>query len=176
MRRWVRGSLGVLFAFGLVVGGGVASAQGGSGVRDVDWRNAQYTVPPVGPCPEQFVPFTDGAAEVGNWVYRLAPDLPVGYADVTGEGVEDALLFVECGPRNSEYSRALVGVTTGSDARIQPLGTVVSPPVWTQVPNQVTVHDGDIAVRIEDFDTGATWTEHYRWAQSARAFVRVDGQ
>ena len=34
----------------------------------------------------------------------------------------------------------------------------------------------DIAVRINDFDTGQGHTEHYRWASSAQAFVRIDGQ
>ncbi|WP_246025458.1 hypothetical protein [Saccharopolyspora antimicrobica] len=137
----------------------------------MDWRNAEFTVPAVGPCPQQSVAFAGGAAEVGNWVYRFTPEREVGFADVTGEGVEDALILVECGPRDSEYSRALVAMTEGP----QPLGTVVSPPVWTQVPDGFTVHDGEIAVRIEDFDTGGSWTERYRWAQSARAFVRVDG-
>ncbi|MCI2422864.1 hypothetical protein MOQ72_36110 [Saccharopolyspora sp. K220] len=173
----VRAALAVVFAAGLVAAGGSASAQSGTGVRDVDWRNAQFTVPPVGPCPEQAVSFTDGAALVGNSVYRFTPDREVGYADVTGEGVEDALILVECGPRDSEYSRALIAMTTSPDgAAIRPLGTVVSPPVWTQVPTEFTVWHGDIALFIEDFDTGQHWTEYYRWAQSAQAFVRIDGQ
>ncbi|GAA4619522.1 hypothetical protein [Saccharopolyspora hordei] len=154
----------------VVVAGSPAVAQAPEGVRDVDWRNAEFTVPRVGPCPQQPVPFTDGAAEVGDWVYRFTPEREVEYADVTGEGVEDALLLVECGPRNAEYSRALVAVTEGP----RPLGTVVSPPTWRQVPQSCTVQDGVIAVEVEDFDTGGTWTERYRWAQSAQAFVRID--
>ncbi|WP_246470853.1 hypothetical protein [Saccharopolyspora phatthalungensis] len=167
----------VVLAAGLLAGGGAASGQAAPGVRDVDWRNAEFTVPPVGPCPEQSVRFADGAAEAGDSVYRFTPEREIGYADVTGEGVEDALILMDCGPRNSEYSRALIAMTTGPDGvAVRPLGTVVSPPVWTQVPNRFTISQGDIAVGLEDFDTGQNWTEHYRWAQSARAFVRVDGR
>ncbi|MDA3643448.1 hypothetical protein LZ318_09295 [Saccharopolyspora indica] len=161
----------VVVAAGLVLAGGSATADPASDVREVDWPNAEFVVPAVGPCPQQVVDFTGGAAEAGGWVYRLTPERQVEFADVTGEGVVDALILVECGPPNSEYSRALVAMTEGP----QPLGTVVSPSVWTQVPDGFTVHDGEISVRIEDFDTGGSWTERYRWAQSARAFVRVDG-
>ncbi|MGP4017933.1 hypothetical protein [Saccharopolyspora sp. 5N708] len=175
-KSWVA-ALAVVFAAGLVAGGGSAAAQSASGVRDVDWRNAQFTVPLVGACPEQAVSFTGGAAQAGNSVYRFTPGREIGYADVTGEGVEDALILMECGPRDSEYSRALIAMTTSQDGiGIRPLGTVVSPPVWTQVPTEFTVWHGDISVLVEDFDTGQTWTEHYRWAQSAQAFVRIDGQ
>jgi hypothetical protein len=175
-KSWMRTAWAVAFAVVLLAGGGAASAQSVQGARDADWRNAQYVVPPVGPCPEQVVRFADGAAVVGNWVYRFAPEREVGHAEVTGEGVEDALILMECGPRDSEYSRALIAMTTGPDGiAVRPLGTVVSPPVWTQVPSEFTASQGDIAVLIEDFDTAESWTEHYRWAQSAQAFVRVDG-
>ncbi|MER7010145.1 hypothetical protein ABT324_01780 [Saccharopolyspora sp. NPDC000359] len=160
----------VLVTAGLVLAGGSATAEPAEGVRDVDWRDTEFVVPPVGPCPQQSVPFSDGAAVVSGWVYRFTPERQVEYADVTGEGVEDALILVECGPQNSEYSRALVAMTEGP----RPLGTVVSPPVWTQLPTDLTVRAGEISVRIEDFDTGGAWTERYRWAQSAQAFVRIN--
>ncbi|GAB3685723.1 hypothetical protein [Saccharopolyspora tripterygii] len=173
MRTRIASSAGVLVAAALLAGGGVAAAD----VQQVDWRNAEFDVPPVGSCPQQRVSFNDGAGEAGDRVYRFAPDKPIGYADVTGEGVEDALILVECGPRDAEYSRALIGMTTDpGGTEPHPLGTVVSPPVWTQVPEEFQVFHQDIAVWINDFDTGQGHTEHYRWASSAQAFVRIDGQ
>ena len=53
---------------------------------------------------------------------------------------------------------------------------MVDPPTWTQYPFDFTVWYGDIAVAMGDYETGQTWTEYYRWAPSAGAFVRVDGQ
>lgn len=146
------------------------------GVREVDWRNASFTVPQISGCPRQQVDFRQGAGTAGNSVYRFTPERRIEYADVTGEGVEDALILMDCGPRNSEYSTALIAMTTGpgGDSAL-PLGTVASPGVWTQVPTGFTVRDGVIAVAIEDWEAQRTWTEHYRWAASARAFVRVDG-
>ncbi|TDC90104.1 hypothetical protein E1161_19615 [Saccharopolyspora aridisoli] len=173
MRKWFSSSAWVLVAAGLVAGSGVATAD----VQQVDWHNAEFEVPQVGSCPRQVVSFTDGAGEAGDRVYRFTPDKPIGYADVTGEGLEDALMLIECGPRDSEYSRALIGMTTDPGGTVpRTLGTVVSPPVWTQVPEEFQVFHHDIAVWINDFDTGQGHTEHYRWASSAQAFVRIDGQ
>ena len=144
---------------------------------DVDWRNAEFAVPAVGACPQQVVDFNDGAGQAGDFVYRFTPDRGIEYADVTGEGTTDALMLVECGPRDSEYSRALIGMTTDPGGTTpETLGTVVSPPVWTQVPDEFIVFHGDIAVWIHDYETGQGHTEHYRWAASAKACVRVDGQ
>ncbi|WP_433869802.1 hypothetical protein [Saccharopolyspora sp. CA-218241] len=165
------GVLAAVCAVALLPGAAAGAAAGD--VRDVEWRDSRYAVPPVGGCPAQEVPFADGAAVVGDSVYRFTPRERVRYADVTGEGVEDALLFLDCGPRNSEYSTALVGMTTAPDGSPTPLGTVVNPEVWTTVPTGVVVRDGLISVGLESWDTGRTWTEHYRWAASAAAFVRV---
>ncbi|SFS36768.1 hypothetical protein SAMN05660874_00571 [Saccharopolyspora flava] len=173
MRKRVVASAGALAAAGMIAGGGMAAAD----VQEVDWHNAAFEVPQVGPCPRQVVSFTNGAGEAGDWIYRFAPEKPIGYADVTGEGVDDALMYVECGPRGAEYSRALIGMTTDpGGTEPHALGTVVSPPVWTQVPEEHQVFHGDIAVWINDLDTGQGHTEHYRWASSAQAFVRIDGQ
>ena len=173
MRKWFSSSAWVLVAAGLVAGSGVATAD----LQRIDWHNAEFEVSQVGSCPRQVVSFTDGAAEVGDRVYRFTPGKPVGHADVTGEGVEDVLILIECGPRDSEYSRALIGMTTDAGGTApRTLGTVVSPPVWTQVPEEFQVFHHDIAVWINDFETGQGHTEHYRWASSAQAFVRIDGQ
>ncbi|QUH04557.1 hypothetical protein HUO13_30635 [Saccharopolyspora erythraea] len=176
MRRALFGALAAsLLAAGVVAGSATAQASP-SGVRDVDWHNLEFTVPPVGSCPWQSVRFTDGAGEAGDRVYRYQPGKDVVFADVTGEGVEDALILMQCGPRDSEYSTALIAMTTSADgAAVLALGTVSNPGVWTQQPSDFTVWYGDIAVAVTDFDTEQVWTEYYRWASSAKAFVRVDG-
>ena len=145
-------------------------------MRDVDWHNASFTVPAVAGCPTSHVDFSGGAGTTEDSVYRFTPDREITYADVTGDGVEDALILMDCGPRNSEYSTALIAMSTGPDgASVRPLGTVASPKVWTQVPTDHTVWHGGIAVAVTDRETGRTWTEYYRWAPSAEAFVRIDG-
>ncbi|GAA2779430.1 hypothetical protein [Saccharopolyspora taberi] len=172
---WFRAAL--LSACALVLTGGAVSAgeagkaEKAGGVRDVDWHNSEFSVPPVGSCPWQQVRFAAGAGETAEHVYRFAPDRDIVFADVTGEGVEDALIVMQCGPRDAEYSTALIAMT----ADAAPLGTVSNPGVWTRQPADFTVWYGDIAVRVTDFDTGEGWTEYYRWASSAKAFVRVDG-
>jgi len=169
---WKRGAA-ALAAAGMLVGPWIAAAD----APEVDWRNAEFTVPAVGPCPRQVVDFNEGTGETGDFVYRFTPDREIGYADVTGEGTTDALMLVECGPRNSEYSRALIGMTTDPGGTApETLGTVVSPPVWTQVPDEFSVFHGDISVWVLDYETGLGHTEHYRWAASAKAFVRSDGR
>lgn len=176
MSRRVRGVCGAVFTACLVLLGSAGAMAAGEtqGVREIDWRNATFEVPPVGPCGQQVVTFTDGQARTPDSVYRFTPDREIVFADVTGEGVEDALMLVECGPPNSEYSRALVAVTADPDVR--PLGTVVSPSVWTQVPDAFAVApDHLIDVTILDYETDQTHPEKYRWASSAQAFVRVDG-
>ena len=162
-------------ACALATTGGVASAQQG-GVRDVDWHNAEFTVPPVGSCPWQPVRFAAGHAETADSAYRFAPGREIVFADVTGEGVEDALVVMQCGPHDSEYSTALIGMTTDAAGAPVPLGTVSNPGVWTRTPADFTVWHGDIAVWVTDWDTEQSRTEYYRWASSAKAFVRVDGQ
>ncbi|GAB3276120.1 hypothetical protein GCM10027563_03160 [Parasphingorhabdus pacifica] len=163
-----------------MVGAGSASAQSvgapGQGVRDVDWHGASFTVPAMSGCPRNHVEFSEGAGTAGDSVYRFTPNREITYADVTGDGVEDALILMDCGPRNSEYSTALIAMTTDQDGdSVRPLGTVASPAVWTQVPSDHMVWYGDIAVAITDWESERTWTEYYRWAPSAQAFVRVDG-
>lgn len=165
----------MLLAVGtLGAGMATAQAQDAAGVRDVDWRNASVDVPKIGACPWQHVDFHDGAAETADHVYRFAPGRDIVYADVTGEGVEDALMVVSCGPRDSEFSTGLIAMTADPDAR--PLGTVFDPPNWLQVPSDFMVWYRDIAVAVQDGDSGQTHTEYYRWASSAKAFVRIDGQ
>lgn len=174
--RRVRTACGVAFAACLMTltGASATAAPHPQGVRDVDWHNATFEVPAVGPCPQQVVDFTNGAARLPEHVYRFTPEREILFTDVTGEGVEDALMLVECGPPNSEYSRALVAMTADPDVR--PLGTVVSPPVWTQVPDAFAVTpDLAVDVTILDYETNQTHPEKYRWASSAKAFVRVDG-
>ncbi|QGK71074.1 hypothetical protein GIY23_17480 [Allosaccharopolyspora coralli] len=170
----VRGVCGAVFTVLLVLLASAPAVGSAQGVREVDWRNETFEVPAVGPCAQQSVTFADGQASTRDAVYRFTPDREIVFADVTGEGVEDALMLVECGPPNSEYSRALVAMTADPDVR--PLGTVVSPPVWTQVPDAFTIApDHLIEVTILDYETDRTHPEQYRWASSARAFVRVDG-
>lgn len=176
---WLRVGLGGLFAAALVLGGGATAAAApvrvaDPGVRNVDWRNATLPLPPVGPCPRQTVEFTDGAARTADSVYRFTPDREIVYADVTGDGVEDALIFMDCGPPASEYSTSLIAMTTGADSAVRALGTVVDTGVWTHQPTDATVWYGDIAVAITDLETGDVRTQYYRWAASARAFVRID--
>ncbi|WP_236623252.1 hypothetical protein [Saccharopolyspora rectivirgula] len=174
----MRTASAVLLLAGLSVAGGTALAEpGSSDVRDVDWHNATFTVPSVGSCPQQQVRFSDGTGSSGDHVYRFTPDEEIGYADVNGDRVEDALILLDCGPQNSEYTTGLIAMTTDEDGEsVRPLGVVVDPPTWTQYPFDFTVWYGDIAVAMGDYETGQTWTEYYRWAPSAGAFVRVDGQ
>lgn len=172
---FLRAVLAAISITALLAGGtAVAEPISVRGVRDIDWHNAGFTVPAMGSCPAQEVLFSGGAGEAGNSVYRFTPDREIGYADVTGEGVEDALIMMDCGPRNSEYTSALIAMTTGEDGSVQPLGTVVNPDTWTHVPTDFTVWYGDIAAAITDIESGQRWTEYYRWAASARAFVRID--
>lgn len=150
-------------------------ARAAADVRDVDWRNATLPLPRIGSCPAQTVDFTDGAARTDDAVYRFPPDREIIYADVTGEGVEDALVFMDCGPPASEYSTSLIAMTTDDAGAVRALGTVVDTGVWTLQPTDATVWYGDIAVAITDIETGDVSTRYYRWAASAQAFVRVDG-
>lgn len=174
-----RAVLAALFATALVVGGGATAAAApvqaaAPGVRDVQWRNTTLPLPPVGSCPRQSVEFTDGAGRTGDSIYRFTPNREIHYVDVTGEGVEDALIFMDCGPPASEYSTSLIAMTTRADGTVRALGTVVNTGVWEHQPTGVSVRDGLIAVTITDIRTGEVWTQHYRWAASAQAFVRVD--
>lgn len=149
------------------------AAQPTEGVRDIDWHDAEYEVPPVGPCPQQQVRFHDGAGTAHSWIYRLAPEEGIDYADVTGDGVEDALILMDCGPPNSEYSRSLVALTTSGDGTAVPLGTVVSPESWRQVPVDFTAWHGDVAVSLVDQDTDQRWNEYLRWNPAEHAFARI---
>lgn len=153
---------------------GVSTAEP-SDVRDVDWRNETLPLPEVGFCPAQTVDFTNGAARTPGSVYRFAPNEDIVYADVTGEGVEDALIFMQCGPPASEYSTAVIAMTTDAAGNVRPLGTVSNPGTWTSRPSDVMVFYGDIGVAVTDTETGAISTRYYRWAASAQAFVRIDG-
>jgi len=144
-------------------------------VTEVDWRNATFDVPAIGACPADRVHFTDGSADTGAGVYRFTPGQPVRYADVTGEGVTDALAVLDCGPPGSEYTSALVGLTTRADGTtIRTLGPVVVAPDWTTTIGDVTTWYGDVAVLLTGSD-GDRQTRYYRWASSAQAFVRIDG-
>ncbi|MBA8823691.1 hypothetical protein FHX42_001020 [Saccharopolyspora lacisalsi] len=180
----MRPVLAVLFATVVMIGGGATAAaspaptadpaqSAAPGVRDVDWHDATLPLPPVGSCPRNTVDFTDGEGRVDDSIYRFTPDREIHYADVTGEGVTDALIFMDCGPPASEYSTSLIGMTTRADGTVRALGTVVSTGVWTHQPTDVAVHGGLMAVTITDIETDRTWIQYYRWAASARAFVRV---
>ncbi len=147
-----------------------------AGVRDIDWRDATLPLPRVGSCSARTVDFTDGAARTEDAVYRLTPHREVVYADVTGEGVEDALVFVDCGPPASEYSTALVAMTTDAQGDPRTLGAVVNTRTWTVQPTDAVVWYGDIAVAITDLETDQVSTRYYRYAASAEAFVRIDGR
>lgn len=149
------------------------AAQPIGGVRDIDWREAGFEVPPVGPCPQQHVRFHDGSGTADGWAYRVAPEDGLGHADVNGDGVEDALLLVDCGPPNSEYSRSLVALTSSGDGAAAPLGTVVAPGNWQQVPVDFTARDGDVLVALVDRETGRRWEELHRWNPVEHAFARV---
>lgn len=160
-----------------------------TGVRAVDWLNATLTVPALNGCPEEeTVTFEDGKAEAGNQVYRFAFDGVVKYADVNGDGRDDALVLIDCGPRDSHYTGALVAFTedadssAGDDAMVlSPLGAVVNPGTWTQRPIDFMTWHGDIAVAMLDHDlpenaeaAGQIWTEYYRWSGDSETFERID--
>lgn len=145
------------------------------GARGIDWYEAEFDVPPVGPCPQQHVRFHDGAGAANGWIYRIAPERGIDYADVTGDGTEDALVLMDCGPPNSEYSRALVALTGSGDGSASALGAVVSPSSWRQVPVDFTAWHGDVVVTLLDQDTGERWNEYRRWSTTEHAFARVGG-
>ncbi|ASO22894.1 hypothetical protein FHR81_005041 [Actinoalloteichus hoggarensis] len=149
--------------------GASASAQD---VRDVDWRNTTFPVSEVGGCPPATVTFVDGAGETEDRVYRFAPDSEIVYGDVVGHGGESALLIMQCGPRNSEYSTAVVGVDVDESGRISSLGTAGNKATWEIVPVDVAIWHGDVAVRFEDFGTGEFTNEYYRFV-SGEGFVRI---
>lgn len=158
-----------------VCAGQVAADTGSPGdVRDVDWYNTTVPVSQLGACPPQDVTFQDGFGTAGDYVYRITPGSVITYADVGGDRSMDALYRVNCGPRNSEYTTGLIAMTTDSAGAPQALGTVVDPESWTQTPADFTVWHGDVAVTMTDTRTHEDWTEYYRWAASAEAFVRVD--
>lgn len=175
-------ALGVVFAATLVLGGTTTAtavespARAAAGVRDVDWRDATLPLPEVGPCSARTVDFTDGAARTDDAVYRFTPNREIIFADVTGEGVEDALVFMDCGPPASEYSTALIAMTTDDTGAPRSLGAVVDTGSWTLRPTDATVWYGDVAVAITDIETDRVATRYYRWAASAQAFVRIDGR
>ncbi|MBE9374414.1 hypothetical protein IQ251_08115 [Saccharopolyspora sp. HNM0983] len=152
-----------------------ATAQPAADVRGIDWHDAEFEVPRVGPCPQQHVRFSGGAARTDGWVYRFTPERGIDYADVTGDGTEDVLALVDCGPPRSEYSTALVALTRSPDGSVVPLGTVVSPGTWRQVPVDFTTWHGDVAVTLTDQDTGARWNEYHRWVPDLGGFARIDG-
>ncbi|APU17735.1 MULTISPECIES: hypothetical protein [Actinoalloteichus] len=181
--RAVAASMGLMLVSGLVALGPVAvAAEGASNtsaaattaqdVRDVDWYNATFTVSEVGGCPPATVTFTDGAGETEDRVYRFAPGAEIVYGDVIGSGRESALLILQCGPRNSEYSTAVVGVDVSEDGVISGLGTVGNKDSWEIVPVDVAIWHGDVAVRFEDFGTGQFTNEYYRFSPR-EGFVRI---
>lgn len=152
---------------------GTAAAQPTAGT---DWANGTYEVPAIDTCPTQTVTFVDGYAYTAAHVYRIAEGLPVVEGDVSGDGVTDSLIAMQCGPINSEFSTALIAMTTDlGNGTASPLGTVADPGTWTTKPTDYAVWHGDITVRLNDFDTEQSWNEYYRWAPSAQAFVRIDG-
>jgi hypothetical protein len=67
-------------------------------------------------------------------------------------------------------------MTTDAQGAPQPLGTVVNPDVWTTAPVDFGTWHGDVLVAVRGEDPPGVHTEYYRWAQSAKAFVRIDGQ
>lgn len=152
-----------------------------SGLRAVDWLNTTLTIPPINGCPEEeTVTFTDGKAETESQVYRFAFDGVIKYGDVTGDGNDEALALIDCGPHNSHYTGALVVFSEG-DERVEPIGVAVNPAIWTQRPIDFLIWHGDIAVAMLDHDlpeqaeaAGQVWTEYYRFSADSEEFERID--
>ncbi|MBB3037180.1 hypothetical protein [Hoyosella altamirensis] len=146
-----------------------------------DWLNATLTVPAINGCPDEAtVTFEEGKAETDTQVYRFAFDGVVKYGDVTGDGNDEALILLDCGPRDAHYTGALVAFSEG-DEGIEPVGVVVNPATWTERPIDFTVWHGDIAVAMIDIDlpavaedAGEISTEYYRWSADTESFERID--
>ncbi|WP_418153151.1 hypothetical protein [Actinoalloteichus caeruleus] len=149
------------------------AAEPAGGVRDIAWRDAVVPLPAIGACPAAPVSFTGGTAETPGHVYRFAPGHEVAFADVTADGVEDALLMIDCGPRNSEYSGSLVAVTVDEEGRPSLLGTVADGPHWMLRPTDFAVEDGDVVVTMTDWSTETTWVDRYRWSARLGHFELV---
>ncbi|APU17734.1 MULTISPECIES: hypothetical protein [Actinoalloteichus] len=145
----------------------------------MDWRNARFVMPGTGRCPARPVRFVDGIAESEDGCYRFETgpglDREIVYADLTGDGHEDALLMLRCGQPDATALTVVVAVTVDARGVVLPLGTVFLPDVWTWQPVDLLVWHGDIALRVLDLDTGRCWTRYHRWSETARDFVRLDG-
>ncbi|ASR34427.1 hypothetical protein BAY61_04840 [Prauserella marina] len=173
-------AFGAVFATSLMAFSGaqaIAAPQEG-GVRDVDWHAATFEVPEIGPCPQQVVEFADGEAHLPDHLYRFTPERDIVFADVTGDGTEDALMLVECGVPNSEYTRALIGMTADPEVRL--LGAVESPPTWTRVPDDIGVEPHEdlgqiVTANITDFETDRTYEKRYTWSDYYNAFLSLNG-
>lgn len=171
---------GAVFATSLLAltGTQATAAPQEDGVRNVDWHNTAFEVPEIGPCPQQVVEFTGGEAHLPDQLYRFTPDRDIVFADVTEDGTEDALMLVECGAPNSEYTRALIGMTADPDVRL--LGAVESPPRWTQVPDDVSVEPHNelgliVRASITDFEQDRTYDKRYTWSDYYNSFLSIDG-
>ncbi|AOS65883.1 hypothetical protein TL08_25535 [Actinoalloteichus hymeniacidonis] len=140
-------------------------------VRDIDWRNSEFPVSEVGGCPPAIVSFEDGQGVSGDWIYRFAPEREIVFADV-GLGREAALLVLQCGPPNSEFSTAVVAMDVDEAGTITALGTVGNKDSWEIYPADIAVFYGDVAIRFQDFGTDEFFNEYYRYSPG-EGFVQL---
>ncbi|NUS72387.1 MAG: hypothetical protein HOQ05_03170 [Corynebacteriales bacterium] len=141
------------------------------GATDVDWKNARVPVPVGTHCPAGDVQFNDGMSEHNDYLYRILPNpsVPV-YGDVDGNGDRDALLRMQCGPKNSEYSEALIAVSANGDA-LYPLATVLRADDWGQQFTNYAVFGS--VVRVTVSDEQQSWVRWFEWNANTGTFVEI---
>ncbi len=151
----------------------------GPALDRVNWRNATVVLPrlwPTGPhCDGGLVTFVNGRATVRGSAYRILPPgkEPV-YADIIGDSRAEALIPVQCGPVNSEYSDTLVAFT-GQALRPRGFGSIKTN-TWTEGMAGVRVTDKkvvEVTVKEHTGDYPRTQIRGFAWNGSA--FRQVSG-
>jgi hypothetical protein len=132
-------------------------------LRATDWANAPVTIAASGSCRGATVTFSKGSAASGDTVYRiLGGNTAPAYGDLDGDGIEDAIVLVNCQPGSMAPVTALVAV--GGTGRA--LGTVAMPSDLMFSAYSVSGEKIHAAV-TEDGGDGRTQQRTYSWNGSS---------
>ncbi|MCW2503374.1 MAG: hypothetical protein JWO79_1658 [Actinomycetia bacterium] len=132
-------------------------------LRATDWANAPVTIAASGSCRGATVTFSKGSAASGDTVYRiLGGNTAPAYGDLDGDGIEDAIVLVNCQPGSMAPVTALVAV--GGTGRA--LGAVAMPSDLMFSAYSVSGEKIHAAV-TEDGGDGRTQQRTYGWNGSS---------
>ncbi|MGH3738443.1 MAG: hypothetical protein ACRDT6_22970, partial [Micromonosporaceae bacterium] len=130
-------------------------------IRDINLRNVTVTVDSLGSCAGGTLSFSGGRASGPDGCAWKIADGDERYADLDGDGGEEAVTTIAAGPPNTEYLGAVIAFRYDA-GKLRTMSYVYVADHSSQRITGITVSDGGITIGIAD----SSWDpEQSQWQQ-----------